>query len=88
MRIGLPPFETGLACVDPPLPAHLIDELQEQLDGRIDIDVRNEALGAVTPMPCSPCLWLDPHTKLCKHYEYRPQLCRDFFCGDECLIGG
>lgn len=24
-----------------------------------------------------PCIWLDPVTKLCKHYDYRPDVCRD-----------
>ncbi len=25
-----------------------------------------------------PCIWLDPTTRLCKHHEYRPRVCRDF----------
>lgn len=24
-----------------------------------------------------PCLWLDEDTKRCKHYEHRPEVCRD-----------
>lgn len=33
-----------------------------------------------------PCLWFDELTRKCKHYEYRPQTCRDFDPGcDVCL---
>jgi len=28
-----------------------------------------------------PCVWLDPKTKLCRFYEHRPQVCRDFPAG-------
>lgn len=24
-----------------------------------------------------PCLWYDPESKRCKHYEHRPQVCRE-----------
>ncbi len=27
------------------------------------------------------CSWLDPTTRLCKHHEHRPQVCRDFDIG-------
>ena len=27
------------------------------------------------------CIWLDPVTRLCKHHEHRPQVCRDFDIG-------
>ena len=31
------------------------------------------------------CFWLDPESNLCKHHEYRPQVCRDFEIGcSEC----
>ncbi len=29
-----------------------------------------------------PCLWYDTETKRCKHYEHRPQVCRDFQPGE------
>jgi Fe-S-cluster containining protein len=33
-----------------------------------------------------PCLWLDPQTRRCRHYEHRPVVCRDFEVGgEECL---
>jgi Fe-S-cluster containining protein len=30
-----------------------------------------------------PCLWWDPVTKKCRHYEWRPVVCRDFAVGEE-----
>lgn len=36
--------------------------------------------------PESPCAWLDMTTGGCRHYEYRPSICRDFDRGsDSCL---
>ncbi|MFK8114679.1 MAG: YkgJ family cysteine cluster protein [Rubripirellula sp.] len=33
-----------------------------------------------------PCVWLDSSTKLCKHHEHRPRVCRDFQVGSQgCL---
>ena len=33
-----------------------------------------------------PCFWLDEETRLCKHHEYRPRVCRDFEIGSsQCL---
>ncbi len=29
-----------------------------------------------------PCFWWDAETKSCKHYQYRPRICRDFYCGE------
>ena len=28
-----------------------------------------------------PCGWFDMETRQCRHYEYRPQVCRDFDAG-------
>jgi len=33
-----------------------------------------------------PCTWLDVDTRMCKHHQYRPNVCRDFETGNpECL---
>jgi len=33
-----------------------------------------------------PCSWLDPATKLCRNYDHRPDICRDFeLGGEDCL---
>ena len=32
-----------------------------------------------------PCFWFDQETRLCKHHQVRPQVCRDFEAGSvEC----
>ena len=37
--------------------------------------------------PQEQCLWFDPEKRRCKHYEWRPQVCRDYELGSEaCLI--
>ena len=36
------------------------------------------------PPDGSPCIWFDQESRLCKHYEFRPELCRDeVLPGDE-----
>jgi uncharacterized protein len=33
-----------------------------------------------------PCLWFDLESGRCRHYEYRPEVCREFEVGgEECL---
>jgi Fe-S-cluster containining protein len=33
-----------------------------------------------------PCSWLDLETRMCKHHQYRPNVCRDFETGNpQCL---
>jgi len=34
-----------------------------------------------------PCIWLNLATKRCRHYEYRPSLCRTFELGGEDCLG-
>jgi Fe-S-cluster containining protein len=34
-----------------------------------------------------PCLWFDEQSRRCRHWEHRPQVCRDFAVGSGyCLI--
>ena len=36
--------------------------------------------------PDTPCIWLDLATRQCRHYEWRPPVCREFeLGGDDCL---
>jgi len=53
-------------------PADLPTELHRQLD---DLAARVEAGEKIDG---SPCAWWDQATKKCKHYEFRPKMCRDF----------
>lgn len=35
----------------------------------------------------SPCCWLDLETRECKHYEHRPELCKNFELGGRDCLG-
>lgn len=57
------------------LPQPLIDEINAHFSG---------LLRGQEPQEC--CLWFDAETRLCKHHEWRPQVCRDYeIAGRECL---
>lgn len=51
-----------------PLPPDLKAELQALVI---------EYLTTEFPPDDSPCIWYDAQTKRCRHYDYRPTLCRD-----------
>lgn len=54
------------------LPKELADGITAYLDGPSYDD-------------SAPCLWLDPETLACKHYDHRPGICRDYpLAGPEC----
>ena len=58
------------------LPEALIQEIDETFSGLR----RGEE-------PQEQCLWFDPETRSCSHYEWRPQVCRDYELGGKaCLI--
>lgn len=54
------------------LPEHLKREVNERIDAICD-----------TVPDGSPCCWLDLETMKCRHYEWRPDICRDFELGGE-----
>jgi len=64
----------GCLAGDPSkLPPALLAELQALVD---DWQKNN------TWLPDdAPCIWLDQATGKCKHYEHRPDVCRDFEVG-------
>jgi Fe-S-cluster containining protein len=51
-----------------PLPS----ELEEELRAAVERFKRSS-----WPPDGSPCIWYDPERRRCRHYEYRPVLCRD-----------
>ncbi|HBN78403.1 MAG TPA: zinc/iron-chelating domain-containing protein [Planctomycetaceae bacterium] len=60
----------------PGLPSNLIAEIDDHFGGLR----RGEE-------PQEQCLWFDPIQRQCRHYEWRPQFCRDFeLGGTACLI--
>ncbi len=50
------------------LPALLLAELE---------GLRLKFLAEGFPPDGSPCVWYDAKTRRCRHYEHRPELCRD-----------
>lgn len=57
------------------LPAELIEEIDEHFQGL----ARGEE-------PQEYCLWFDPERRACRHYQWRPQICRDYeMGGTSCL---
>jgi Fe-S-cluster containining protein len=57
------------------LPAALIEEIDAHFAGLFRGQERQDQ-----------CLWYDPVTRACKHYEWRPKVCRDYeLAGRECL---
>lgn len=82
MHAHEPPFAgvNGVAAGDDPcwdaLPESLKSEIVE-----FRINVRPKSSHD------QPCIWLDPVTRLCRHYEYRPRLCRDFELGGKDCLG-
>ena len=57
------------------LPQVLTDEINEHFSGL----VRGQE-------PQDRCLWFDPVQRACKHYEYRPQLCREYELGGRACL--
>ncbi len=57
------------------LPQHLIDEIDEQFLG----------LGRGEE-PQALCFWYDADTHRCRHYEWRPQICRDYELGGSACL--
>lgn len=59
----------------PGLPAELVAEIDEQFAGL----TRGQE-------PQERCLWFDPATLRCRHYEFRPQVCRDYELGGRACL--
>ena len=79
MHMGYPPFAGMYDGGDPEWlelreshPELAAAARQGAIDGRGDAEL--------------PCIWLDPQTRRCRHYELRPSVCRDFERGtEECI---
>ncbi|WP_145197656.1 YkgJ family cysteine cluster protein [Thalassoglobus polymorphus] len=72
----------GACCMQTPVPPFVV------IDGQHEAKLRNVPEGLIAEiMPSweirfnlqeNPCMWFDPETLACQHYEHRPQACRDF----------
>lgn len=60
------PFEEGLDDLD--LPPDALEQIRDALD-QPDWNTK-------------PCCWFDPVTRLCRHYEHRPDACARFAPGN------
>lgn len=75
------------------LPIHLVGEgfrmpsvspLPEELQAELLVTVAGYIRDGAWPDDGSLCIWYDIQTRKCKHYEHRPELCRDGLqVGDE-----
>lgn len=68
---GLPPGYTNAVMM-----AHLPADLRNEILGHLGETKRTGVSRYGTP-----CLWLDPETMFCRHYELRPGTCRAFSAG-------
>jgi uncharacterized protein len=57
------------------LPQHLIDEIDSHFSGL----TRGQE-------PQSRCLWFDDVLRTCRHYEFRPPLCREYERGGHACL--
>lgn len=60
-------------------PAGLPEELVQEIDEHFQGLMRGQE-------PQESCLWYDNHQKKCRHYAWRPAVCKGFeLAGEECL---
>lgn len=100
-KIGLPPFEVpnpdlGPMPVDPWKRAWGYDAYTSQQLTDTDTFARMPAAlradharlvrGLRADPSETPCAWLDADTKRCRHYEYRPAVCRDWEPGETACL--
>ena len=82
-RIGAPVllYQSRPDIVGPhPLrPPGLPDELIAEIDAHFLGLTRGQE-------PQAQCLWFDPAARRCKHYEWRPQVCRDYELGGRACL--
>lgn len=58
------------------LPTELAAEIDEHFSGLL----RGQE-------PQERCLWFDPVGRACRHYQFRPQICKDYeLAGPACLL--
>lgn len=74
----------GLCCGLQPSPPFLPTELDALAPGLVgDIEARLASRGFAAG---AACFWMDRGTRKCRHYEDRPEVCRQFeLGGEDCL---
>lgn len=89
MQVGRPPFVVEVNLHSLPdkvvlkrrelprnMPQALVDEVEQYITDVIHKQTPDRMAGRL------PCSWLDLDTMLCRHYEFRPKLCREFDCSE------
>lgn len=79
LHMGYPAFVVG----DTSTPAEphwdlLPDDLKQELVAYIE-NYQSPPAGELD----GPCFWLDHDSRLCKHHQYRPEVCRRFQVGSK-----
>ncbi len=69
----------GLPAPHPFRPAELPQNLIEEIDNHFSGLTRGQESQ-------DRCLWFDPVTRACRHYEFRPQICRDYDLGGRACL--
>jgi Fe-S-cluster containining protein len=72
--------ENGRATIAEPGYGRMPEELKREVEDYWEA-IRN-ASSAFRAARGLPCLWLDLDVRLCRHYTYRPGLCREYRCSD------
>ena len=70
----------GIGEPHPFRPTDLPRELIEEIDFHFSGLTRGQE-------PLARCFWFDPESRRCRHYEHRPQLCRDYELGGPACLG-
>ena len=69
----------GLPDPHPFRPALLPQPIVEEIDQSFSGLMRGQE-------PQDRCLWFDPVARACRHYEFRPQICRDYELGGRACL--
>lgn len=68
----------GACCIRTPVPPFQPGE-EESLNVPAEwLKPVQERIAADQQFDLIACVWLDPESRRCRHYDFRPQACRDF----------
>jgi Fe-S-cluster containining protein len=71
---GEPPFSNIAEC-EKLLPPSLCGELLGYYNNIVETRILTRGMKNL------PCMWLDVGSGICKYYEFRPEVCRNFVTG-------
>ena len=77
LHMAVPPFDTSEIDM---LPAEILEDFEAVSETR---RLQYAAHGT----DYTPCGWLNMVTRQCRHYEHRPEVCRDFEVGSTPCVG-